>query len=719
MALVGNSMNPSLLSTLPQPNSDNILSGSTQQAFQQSKDIASKLANPSQASSVLSSVNDLNHQPASPIALSGDSQPWWQKLLPTALSIGGGLLGTLADPFTMGAGTFIGAGAGDALGKSIQNGMAGKDTTLQDLGGAALEGAGGQLLGAGIGKAVGGIGKVIGGVGEKGLAQEATANTAQAALDHAQATRNAFGDVSKYLKEGVNPEQSLKGAQDLATRVGVNNVNPSEMLNAAKNGVDALGNVRSNILSKVTNIPTAGVVDASGNKVAPSISDMINSSLHNTHPITGEQVGVDRTGVLGSIEPVFGGKGKLVLPNNASTAFQTEASNILNSVINKPNVSALDLQNAQSLVGQKANDIAKAAATAQGTDAIKLKEQAGAWQDLNNHLKGMFNHPEIDSGVSGMTGNLTAKDVGGNQALADELNSRITGAQTNQDLNTSLSHFLNMRDIAKGAVSAGNNTSSAAAVRAAKEALPVTEGGLAAAPGNVLANTVGATNHPVAKLLGGVLNIGSKGGAAGHATSNLGSLLQRISKVAGPVAGETITNSPNYVSAAGANTAIGQNMQPQGIGVSGNATQDILNSNSPVALPLQELLRLHQNGGGYNVPSEMGTIAPLAQQSLNQMTSANSAQSQLDELIKLYNAAGGAQGPIGGLLSKLGASFTGGAAASYQPQADQIAKQISQLTGTNINAPSLMQDQGTANSVLQQLQQALSSYGGAGGSSSL
>lgn len=713
-------MNPSILSSLPQNTSSNpIIDASSQRAFQQSQDIANKLANPSQASSVLSGVDKLNQTPSSTPSVSGDSQPWWQKLLPTALSIGGGLLGTLADPFTMGAGTFIGAGAGDMLGKSIQNGLAGKDTTLQDLGGAALEGAGGQLLGAGIGKLVGGAGKVIGGIGEKGLAQEAAAKTAQTALDQAQTTRNVFGDVSKYLKEGVNPEQSLKGAQDLATKIGISNVNPSEMLNASKSAVDALGNVRSNILSKVTNIPTAGVVDETGQKVAPSISDMINSALHNTHPITGEQIGVDRTGVLGSLEPVFGAKGKLILPNNGSTAFQTEASNMLSSVLDKPNISALDLQSAQSLVGQKANDIANAAASATGKDAIELKAQASAWQDLNNHLKDMFNHPEIDKNISELTGNLTAKDVGGNQALADELNSRITGAQSNQDLNTSLSHFLNMRDIAKGAVATGNNTSSAAAVRAAKEALPVTEGGLAAAPGNVLANTVSASNHPVGKLLGSVLNIGSKGGPAGQATANLGSLLQRISKVAGPVAGETVTNSPNYVSAAGGNTAIGQNMQPSTIGASGNATQDILNSNSPVALPLQELLRLQQNGGGYNVASEMGSIAPLAQQSLSQMTAANSVQSQLEDLIKLYNQAGGAQGPIGGLLAKIGSTFTGGAAANYQPQADQLAKQISQLTGTNINVPSLMQDQGTANSVLQQLQQVISSYGGAGGTSNL
>ena len=52
-------------------------------------------------------------------------------------------------------------------------------------------------------------------------------------------------------------------------------------------------------------------------------------------------------------------------------------------------------------------------------------------------------------------------------------------------------------------------------------------------------------------------------------------------------------------------------MQP-GIGSTGNATGDIMASNSPVALPLQQLLNLQAHGGGYNVPSEMNAIAPMA-----------------------------------------------------------------------------------------------------------
>jgi len=46
---------------------------------------------------------------------------------------------------------------------------------------------------------------------------------------------------------------------------------------------------------------------------------------------------------------------------------------MLGSVLDKPHVSALDLQSAQSLVGQKANDVANAAASATGKDAIELK----------------------------------------------------------------------------------------------------------------------------------------------------------------------------------------------------------------------------------------------------------------------------------------------------------------------------------------------------------
>lgn len=609
---------------------------------------------------------------------------WFTHLIPTIASIGGGLLGTLADPFTAGLGTVAGGAGGAALGQSIENSLEGKDTTAGDLGGAALGGAIGGGIGKGIGAATKGIGGLIKGQAEKGLTQEAATTAAQDALGNSQALRNLYGDIPKAQLEGTNPDQALSGAIDLAGKVGVDPLDSQTVLDTSKTALDALGNVRSNVLSNAGDIPTAGIVDEAGNKVAPSISDMINSSLHNTHPITGEQLGPDRTGVLGSLEPTFGAKGKLVIPNNASSQFQTEASNMLSGVLDKPNVNALDVQNAQSIVGQKAHDVATAASTATGKDAIELKAQADAWKDLNNHLKGMFDHPSVNEGVAGTPGNLTAEDVGGNQALADELNSRIGSAQTNQDLNTSLSHFMNMKNIAQGAVAKGNNPASAAAVRDAKQALAEANG--TANDGSTInststGNVLGAIPHPHTKILGAVLNAGNNGGKLGIAKQNLGTTLQRIAALG------TKDGSPGALPIIAGQLPVGAAMagsqpsdQPQSYltgGAGGNPMQPNQIPGQTQESPTQQALRIAIAGMGD--PYEASAYAPIVQQLTGTAQSADTGNAVLQSLEQAYQKAGGGQGLAGGLFSKIGGALTGNDVSAYEKQRQQAVALLTQL----------------------------------------
>jgi hypothetical protein len=689
-----NSDTASLLSQLD-PNSD----------FSKTYQSAQDLSQPSQSS------------PTSPTQ-PADTGNWFTHLLPTITSIGGGILGTLADPFTMGMGTIAGGAGGAALGKSWQNALEGKDTTMQDLGGEALSGAIGGGIGKGLGALTKGVGGMIAGQAEKGIAKEELVNGAQDALAKSQALRNVYGTIPKSLAQGVNPEQAMQGALDLAGKVGVDALNPQAVLSAAKTGVDALGNVRSNILAKVGNIPTAGAVDASGNKVAPSISDMINASLKNTHPLTGEQLGVDRTGVLGSLEPVFGGKGKLVLPNNASSAFQTEASQMLGSVMSKPNVSALDLQNAQSLVGQKAHDIADAAATATGKDAIELKAQAGAWQDLNNYLKGMFDNESVNGGVASMKGNLTAADVGGNQALADELNRRITGAQTNQDLNTSLSHFINLRNIGSDAVASGNNPASATAVRAAKQALADATG--TAGDGSVIRSTttgdiLGSIPHPKTKILGAVLNAGNNGGKLGAAKQNLGTTLQRLSSVGSLSSKEGGTGAlpiaAGMIPAGAAMAGSQPSDQPQSY-LTGGAGGNPMQPNQPVSQsPLQQGMATAL--AGMSDPYHASAYAPLLQQLIGQAQQAHTANATLQSLENGFQGAGGGQGLAGGLFAKLGGALTGNQVSAYDAQRQQAVDLLSKL-GIPLSAiPDVTSTAPAAQGQFQNAQNILNSlYGG-------
>ena len=671
-------MNPTTPTTT-QPNTYNGINSTTASLLAQ-LDPNSDFSKTYQSAQNLSQPTDQSTPaiPTQPV----DTGNWFTHLLPTITSIGGGLLGTLTDPLTMGMGTIAGGAGGAALGKSWENALENKDTTAQDLGGEALGGAIGGGIGKGLGALTKGVGGMIAGQAEKGIAKEATVNVAQDALAKSQALRNIYGGGTSKLLEGVNPEQALSGALDLAGKVGVDALNPQAVLGAAKTGVDALGNVRSNILAGAGNIPTAGIVDASGQKVSPSISDMINGALHNTHPVTGEQLGVDRTGVLGSLEPVFASKGKLVLPNNGSAAFHTEASQMLGSVLDKPNVSALDLQSAQSLVGQKANDIANAAASATGKDAIELKAQAGAWKDLNNHLKGMFDNESVNNGVSSMPGNLTAKDVGGNQALADELNSRIGAAQTNQDLNTSLSHFINLRNIASDAVASGNNPASSAALRASKQALADATGG----DGSVIRSTstgdiLGSIPHPKTKILGAILNAGNNGGKLGAAKQNLGTTLQRLSSVGNLSSKEGGTGAlpiaAGMIPAGAAMAGSQPSDQPQSYLTGGAGGNPMQPNQANQQSPLQQSMAVALSG--MSDPYHASSYAPLLQQLVGQAQQAHTANATLQSLESGFQGAGGGQGLAGGLFAKLGGALTGNQVSAYDAQRQQAIDLLSKL----------------------------------------
>lgn len=713
-------MNNEPLYQIPgQDNTNSILNGSLQQADQQNQTITDNQKNPSQASGVLSGLSGMT-QTGQSDNTAPDNSNWFTKLIPTIGSIGGGILGGLVPIPGLDIATSVaGASAGDALGKSIQNALEGKDTTLEDLGGAALEGGGGQLLGAGLGKVIGGVGGIIGNVGEKGLVAQGVADTAAQKVADLKDIGNVYGGVSKGTTQGVYDNQNLNGALDLAKGIGANHLNPQELVNNSNTALNNLAELRSNAVGAGGAINTAGAIDTQGNKIAPSIDDIINSALHGTHPMTGEGVGTDLTNTLGSTDLIAGANKRLVMPNNASTQFLDYAKQKL-GVLQNSTTDPESLLNASTQIGRDAQTARNLASQTSESDVTGINgAKAQAMTNLDNHLNDMlYNRPSVDAAVAGLPGVTMANGETAAPGLGQFLNNKVASAQTGKDLNGIMSQFMNMRNQGQSALEVAGNPANTGAIKAAQALIPETQGGTQVA-GNSLGDIVGSSNHPLAKIFGSALKIGSQGGATGKAAVNLGSVLQRIAPITGIAAGQTIANSPNYTGSAGTNTAIGGNMTPTGIGSSGNPVADILNSSSPNTVALKQLLSLQQHGGGYNVPSEMAAYAQPAADELKSLNSVNSAQSQLASLVDLYNKAGGAQGPIGGLLAKLGAGITGSPAASYDSQAQQLAGQISQLTGTQINAPSLTMNQSSANGVLAQLQAALSSYGGGGGVSSL
>lgn len=690
-------MNNQTLYPIPgQNNTNTILNNSAQRATQQSNDIASNLKNPSQTSSVLSGINGLNAPFTSISAPAQDSGNWLTKLIPTLGSIGGGILGGIGGSFLApGVGTFgggvAGSAAGDAFGKSIENALEGKDTTAEDLGSSALEGAGGQVLGAGIGKVIGAGGKLIGNIGSRGIAEESAAKGAQGAVDEAQRIRNTYGGIKNAILE----KNDLNGVLGHAKSLGIDHLNPSALSSTSQMANDILNEQLNQALIKNGSYNGAGINDIFRNAIGK------NANL------------------IGGVDAVAKSKGLMGLPNTPGAKLYGQLQDMAAGLANRAEADPTEVRTLISNVGNAMAD-AKPTIGANGVIDPIEKAKYNTLKDIYAQLKAtLYDNPELSKSVTAIKGNLLPENVGGNQLLADHLNAVLTNAKSPQDLLDGLSQFTRMSKIGMAGEDLAKNTAKVADVNAAKQALPIAEGGSGVAPGNPLANTVAASNHPVGKLLGSILNIGSKGGTTGKAAVNLGSVLERLAPMTGTVTGQTIANSPNYTGAAGEDTAIGENMIPTGIGASGNPTADILASSSPNTVALKQLLTLAQNGGGYNVPNEMSTFAAPAADELKTLNGINSAQSQLASLVDLYNKAGGAQGPIGGILAKLGGALTGSPAASYDGQADQLVKEISGITGTQINAPSLTMNKTAANGVLAQLQAALAAYGGGGGISSL
>lgn len=657
--------------------------------------------------SILDKLQNQPTQPSAPAPAPQETGNWFTHLLPTITSIGGSLLGTLADPFTAGLGTIGGGAAGSALGKTIENMLEGKSNAGEGVAGSALEGA----IGGGIGKVgeglIGGAGKAIANVGEKGLAKEAATKSAQAAIDEAQATRNVFGGVPTAITQGRYANQSLQGAQDLAKTVGINHNSPQEMVDAANNALTPLVDFRNKIVHAGGPINTAGIVDQAGNKVAPSVNDLIESSLSNTHPLTGESLGQDLRTVLGSTDKVAAARGRMVSPNTTSSQLIDQAQSILGKSMSSA-TDPQELLNASTKIGNIAHSASVQAAKTGAADINGVNEaKAQFWNNLDQGInKLLYGRPSVDNAVASEVGKFTAENVGGNQALADYLNGRLANATSGGDLNSVLSEFMNLKNQGNAALDVLGNPSSAAALNTAKQALK----GESTVQGDGTANILQTSGHPVANLMGKALKIGSSGGKGGQAAVNLGSTLERIAQVGGLGVGGVLGNLPNDVSGgANASTVVGAATPVNNFGTN-NLEGDIMNSNSPNTLALRQMLGLQQFGGGYNVPTEMQLYSAPAAQELTNLTQANAAQKQLNDYINLLNQAGGAQGGIGGLLTLLGSKITGGPASQLEAERQQIAQSLSKLTGGPVNLPGITSNQEAANSVLSQLQSQIGSY---------
>lgn len=556
-------------------------------------------------------------------------------LVSGGLDLGTGGLATALDPAIVGAFTAAGKAGENAL--TGQKVLQGNDLT------AGAEGAAGQLGGNLVGKGLSAVGGKLVDIGAnraQSLSDASDAADSDAAAQQGiQSRATAYKDVPVKLQQLYNAKDSL----DHVANMGFDETNPQNLVNMSNSSNDLLN---SNLDSGLS---SADPVDLS------NYNDLVKNRL------------AEESGTLGSYEPTVLRKGQLGPAG-------TPASKVLGQLETLGMGTARTESDPQAVrqlitkIGGLANDAKPT--VSQATGAIDPQQRAtyNVLSNIRNDLKGvLYNRDSVNEALGNMQPNVQAADVGGSQQLADHLNDVIGNAGKNgqvaaQDYLDEISKNIDVNNLGQEGLKAGQVVTSTGAQDRA-----LTDAGVAKPQpqGNSSMLNKGIDLAGGAEaLLGHHPALGLGMVAANHlaqnpaAISGAGGILKSLGDSSLPnVAGTVLGTSPNDVAGpASGNNAVQLPQMNQG--------------NSVLDQALYEAMQNPLNGG----LSQISTLLPMVQK-------ANEAQQAEQALTGNFNQAGGAQGPLGGILSRLGSTFTGGEAASYPAQAAAEAQAIAQATG--------------------------------------
>jgi hypothetical protein len=581
-----------------------------------------------------------------PASQTPDNSNVLTRLLPTAGGIVGGLVGLPLNALDAVSG--IG-------GTALDMGLAGLGSSAGKFLENKIEGkdAGNNVLTSGLEGAAGqGIGEGVSGLLGAGgkLLSGFAGKAAQGAAD--QATGDVASKVFGAIPKGLRQAHDLTGSLQLAGELGLDHTNPQSLVDAGKAANDILDTSVNDALGM------AGPIDANG------YYDIVKNAL--TTP---------ERNVLGGIDPVAIARGRFGLPNTPAAGLLKQLNGLGEGIVGGQS-DPTALRGLLQQVGKLYGDSEPAVTALTGAkDPIQVASHDALGEVYDNLKKLIYERPEVGENFAKLEGNILPEDVGGNAALAGKLNDVLGSATSHQPVLDALRQFGNLRNIGSDALTAGKGMIAKPAAAPASRLIDL--GGIAeallghnpiAGGGIVLANHL-AQNPAALQAGGGIL---SKLGASG------------IPELAGQVVG----NSPNDVTGpAGAGNAISLNENPA-----------MNPQNSVLSQALYEAMQNPLNGG----LSQIGALLPAVQK-------VNQAQAAEQQLASEFNQAGGAQGPLGGILNRIGATLTGGEAASYPGQAQAAAEAISQATGIPVaqvesTLPSQTQNQSAAQASLGNIQ---------------
>lgn len=605
-------------------------------------------------SSAQSALNGLDARPK-PQSVPQQSGGFWGDLARLAPTIGSVALPTIFDIATGGAGIPLDAllgGIGGAVGKGIENASQGQNPlSTSDLL-AAAEGAGGQLAGGILSKGLGMAGNALSGMATNATTDAATQGAAQ---DAAQGIldKQATNDVN-YAGLGSKLQQHLNfgSNQKLFDSLGIDSTNPTKLNQASKAGlflnskyVDALNNAGSPIdTSQFAN-------DAFDSMKQNGVTDLSTSPLGKA--ISQSGIPTDELSRLPA-KQITASEGR-DLAQSINVQMRDLASKIDAANINGQTSAATDLENQYNTLKAIHDNLYKQIETPKVNSAISsiktspeelaaLKQQYG--DKLGQYVADQLDNADNASNLrKSMAPFAQTKDA---TNIANDFNANVTAGSAARN-RAELEAKNTLKDAGVNAT-----TSTKSGIKQLTNPKTLSElGGLYETVVNkkpdvglpLLALGALSGNPSALSGVGGLLN-----GLGGESTDSM--LGRVLSTIPGTIGG-TIATSPNTVTSNPANTGANMNADFQ---------------NTPLATALnQELYAPYLYSG-----NSLSNLVKMA-------TAVQGAERSAQNVANESQLAGVGQGPLMGLMSRLGQTLTGGP-ASLIPSQNVLGQQEAQAS---------------------------------------
>lgn len=612
-----------------------------------------------QQQNALSTVNSIQ-TPTAPAASNGEPEPnFIERLLPTGGSILGGIAGGLLGPLGMVGGSALGSALGKGAEDLFTGGQGG-------LGTAAIEG--------GVGGALGGVGGSLLGKLGGGLSDMAANTTAS------KAVQDGVGLLpGKLLGKLHAPE-----VMDWAKSQGID-LSPSGLSQASigANGPEgAYNNVIKEALDQVK--PQLNL---------QAVKDDANAAL-------GQKT------ILGDPNATVA-KGKSLVPvQNDATSLQSQINDLLDPIANpmrNQNLQPGDARQVLQDVGTEAASYRNIArnAEANGAENAVAKAKANVLSTVYNSLKGQLYNGDVDKFISdyhvepgSVNYNNILQAAGGNDKLAANFTGTINNAGSTQDLLDEMSKLADAGKLGK----AGQTAQDVAALKGG-----ATEPGVS--PQEAAAAIVGGHHTLIPAVLKKVIPTQAMTAIAGAG----GKVAQTgVAKGAIKAVAQLLAHAPSDFNPTPQDGSLtgqlgGTAMQPgnvQGGSILANGSPT---SGTNILSQLDAMLSAD--------PLLASSLAPAIQGLAPQAQSAQAAQQALQQYMQTLQAAGGAQGPLQGILTRLGSLFTGGPASQLGGQQQAAQALMAKAGAPGIQLPGLYANQAGAQAGLGQAQSVLGALG--------